>query len=702
MSNQPRITCKTCGKQHLGECRMSGKGARPTSAKKPVPVCDRCGRSHVDAKGNLTKCKKPKTTGKPNNNKAHGQKSVDAISVPMPPLRASGTHRDGVGARVTVDILLSTIEACDKDDFVAHEVTTVNPMTLAARSQHPGLQAAAGVHKMYTVQKCSVKLVPVVSNTMALGTTCVVGVWEDPTGSGPQNINEARQSGKQGQVGQEIVFSPKCVNDRKYNVIATQDQKENTPFLIFVAVYGKTTHAFTGNPFTGLLYHMYLSIDYQFYTVASNKNFAAESKSVQKTAVTIKGTADGVELIAKANLMTCGRHQKGTTVRRAGQEGVDGLGRAIFRIVGFALDIGQSVLPPPWSTLLYAGSFFLRAFGATGEPTDRAKAYSSYENAQENDEPSKEWQVTGVIEGELEQLTDFDVVDRAVSDGNTGYRARKTAPKPEVQERLFISLFCPGSINEGIVMPFFSGSKGESVDEISVWVPFGADRNRGVTTKIIKQTLSVENGARSITKFPMQDFNLDKFSADISDNNYNSVFPRMMLSMRELFELVGIGNKQFSATGGYWNCRVAKGDVEDPLNNGFNGLILSHGADFEVTTYGARGPTWWETSKTVDGMLPELVILVSENSNTNYIYYVRFEQAYMEGAGVTSIPPRLEARQFRWVVAAATDPFSPDSGPPSSGEEDDDEEDVAPAGDNRELEHVFDRHRRGVVSSDEE
>lgn len=352
---------------------------------KQTPVCGRCKQSHLGQDGLLTKCPMPK----PDTNPTPSHESFEEGYV-----------------RSKKFFLLGEVKPNTHDGFMNSFTFGVNPMTVAKLTGDPIMIAMARSHKMYEFKEINVKLVPLASNTVVAGTTAQCGFWDDPTTTGPENQNAASRNGEPVQLGSEACFTFKSRNKRQFNLDDQEDQKEVTPGLVFVTLYGKTVSGFTGQQFEGSLFQIWVSLGVRFHVPSDNS--VAPDAQVMNADATIQSTPDGVVLVTQTPLGCPGKRVRtrlGFSFRKA-----------IYRISG-VVAAGASILPEPWKSIVGVGATFVKWL-TSSNGTHTYKIYGSMEDAEEDyqQQSSAFDTLQCKLVGPAEQLTNWEHTRTLVED----------------------------------------------------------------------------------------------------------------------------------------------------------------------------------------------------------------------------------------------------------------------------------------------
>lgn len=298
--------------------------------------------------------------------------------------------------------LLGEVKPNTGDGYFNSFTFGLNPKTVANLCRDPLMLAFTRSHKMFTFEWIKVRLVPLASNTVVAGTTAQIGLWDDPTGTGPENQNAASRNGCPAPLGRVTNCTFRSRNKRQFNLSDQEDQKETTPGLIYVTLYGKTVSGFTGQQYEGSLFQIWVCYKAKYHVPSDN--MSEPIVTVASGSGTIEKNGEEVLLKTTAPLPT-GKRMKN-------RDGTNSFKSSINRLSGLAGPL-VAALPPPWGEILGAGCMFIKWMTSTkrlGATEHTYKIYSSMENAEEDyQQPTSEFPHTPVtLVGPVEQLTHWD------------------------------------------------------------------------------------------------------------------------------------------------------------------------------------------------------------------------------------------------------------------------------------------------------
>lgn len=369
-----KVKCPKCGKRHLGKCR-----AQSVNLQKSMP--------------------------KPTKTKLTKKSVSDSIS------GASGETVDTTGKEPTnsYQVYLGPVSGIPDDPYGVKFFQSFNPLTLAKLADHTLLKKTAEAYKFYKVTACKMRLEPVVSDTAVLGTSWALGLWRDPGSTGPTSFNLALQNGKGAQTGKRCVHPIKPTTERWFNVVPSEEVREDSPGAMYVSAVGKTM-ALGGNKWTGPVFHLYVDIHYKWSVVCNNDGLVYQSITVAEIAGDVKSeVVDGKKVLTITPSPGSERSLLFSLPPGRAKNG-ESLGKIIYRLAG-AVGTVAAALPPPWDTIVPAGCWFIRLLiGDSNSTTPRAVIYPSYVEAKEQEgEFNGDLKSTPfVFSGPVEQISDFE------------------------------------------------------------------------------------------------------------------------------------------------------------------------------------------------------------------------------------------------------------------------------------------------------
>nr|AVM87149.1 capsid protein [Dongbei arctic lamprey astrovirus 4] len=375
---------------------------KTTTTKKVKPKCTTCGKKHLGS------CKMDVSESQPKQHKIKSRKRNASTKISgISPPETEAVNNEPV---TSYQVYLGIISGLPLDPFGTKFAMGFNPLTVAKSGDHTLLRKTAEAYKFYKVTKCRMRMEPVASDTAVLGTSWAYGLWRDPGSTGPTSFNQALQNGKAAATGKRSTSNIKPSMERWYNVIPGEEVREDTPGIMYVSAVGQTTSLMGGGPWKGPVWHLYVDITYKWSVVCSNDGISYASTTLQSTEVEIKTEeVDGKNQLVVVSKEGFHKHKLFALPPgrvRAGES----VGKIIYRIAG-AVGTVSSILPPPWDVIVAAGCWFIRTVigeGANGEK--KAILYPSYLEATEN-----EYTYTGtvdpipfVLNGNVEQVSDFE------------------------------------------------------------------------------------------------------------------------------------------------------------------------------------------------------------------------------------------------------------------------------------------------------
>lgn len=256
----------------------------------------------------------------------------------------------------------------------------VTPLLIASRSGDSVLQRVAQSHQRFEVS-ASIEIEPLVTKTIAAGTTMLVGTWEDLDDvTGPQSASVAykNKSLQRLMLGERRKIPLKLLK-KKFQVFNEQTEASESwnPGSILIALIGKTTAPFSGGSaaeggqYLGALANAIVHYHFRFFGTKDNSKMGSLSATeVPKQEVTLK-EAPGVEAQLEMKKSTVlARHllkAKRTTKARAG----------LSKFAASLLTGLSGLLPPPWNLVLGGGAIIVQAAANSTDDILRLNLYET-------------------------------------------------------------------------------------------------------------------------------------------------------------------------------------------------------------------------------------------------------------------------------------------------------------------------------------
>nr|AVM87175.1 capsid protein [Wenling longspine snipefish astrovirus] len=287
--------------------------------------------------------------------------------------------------RYTGETLYGLIKG-SPDDFETLTYST-NPLVVASEGQDKFLKLETERWSRYKLESFSLELNPMLGKNSVMGTTQLVGVFDNPEDpKGPKTLNSAKKCiHRDIQVGTKGSCKGPRRTDIWYMINPGGDLTNSTPYMMFVALSGKTVRVYGDGNYDGPLSQVVVRYTYLF---SGPKD--AEGRGTLENVRVEDSPVDLVEEAGKPAVMVVNNTALASYCQRTESLGNPrGLGTWVRKganILSGLFGVASGVLPPPFNIILNGGAAILKIVAGSTKTTSRFYIYRTMEEA-ESDTP---------------------------------------------------------------------------------------------------------------------------------------------------------------------------------------------------------------------------------------------------------------------------------------------------------------------------